>query len=209
MTSLERVVEYIDDTPSEVAVVRPQASPAAAVSATRPVPSGQARDETRRRESRALGAIVPTATTIGPQRGLAFVQGWEAGGRVELCGVSMRYRPGLPLVLRDVSMVVEKGEKVALCGRTGSGKSSIMEAVLQVPIALGVCAVGTRCWLTLTHNNALQTRPLAAGSILMGGTDVTQVPLAQLRSAVTVIQQAPTLFVCVVVVGLAGECELF
>lgn len=204
MTSLERVVEYIDDTPSEVAVVRPQAPPAAAVSASRPVPSGQARDETRRRESRALGAIVPTATTIGPQRGLAFVQGWEAGGRVELCGVSMRYRPGLPLVLRDVSMVVEKGEKVALCGRTGSGKSSIMEAVLQVPIALGVCAVVTRCWLTLTYNNnsnAMQTRPLATGSILMGGTDVTQVPLAQLRSAVTVIQQAPTLFVSVVALG--------
>jgi ABC-type bacteriocin/lantibiotic exporter with double-glycine peptidase domain len=35
----------------------------------------------------------------------------------------LRYRPGLPLVLRGVSFEVAGGDKVGLVGRTGSGKS--------------------------------------------------------------------------------------
>ena len=42
-------------------------------------------------------------------------------GRVELRGVSLRYRPGLPMALQDVSFSVEPGEKVGVVGRTGSG----------------------------------------------------------------------------------------
>lgn len=82
----------------------------------------------------------------------------------------MRYRPGLPLVLRDVSFEVPKaGEKVAICGRTGSGKSSLINTILQM-------------------------RPLAGGIIEMGGRDVTELPLAQLRGAVSMIPQDPMLF---------------
>ena len=39
--------------------------------------------------------------------------------------VTMRYRENLPLVLKSVSFAIEDGERVAIVGRTGAGKSSI------------------------------------------------------------------------------------
>ena len=41
--------------------------------------------------------------------------------------MDMRYRPGLPLVLEDVSFKVASGEKLGVVGRTGSGKSSLIQ----------------------------------------------------------------------------------
>ena len=37
----------------------------------------------------------------------------------------MRYKPDLEPALRDVSFVVQPGERVAVVGRTGAGKSSL------------------------------------------------------------------------------------
>ncbi|KAH9182168.1 hypothetical protein AeNC1_015855, partial [Aphanomyces euteiches] len=51
---------------------------------------------------------------------------WPVDGNVSFESYSMRYRDHLDLVLRDVSFVVNGGEKVGICGRTGSGKSSLM-----------------------------------------------------------------------------------
>jgi ABC-type multidrug transport system fused ATPase/permease subunit len=47
----------------------------------------------------------------------------HAPGRIVFDGVTARYRPGLPHVIKDLSFVVEPGQSVGLCGRTGSGKS--------------------------------------------------------------------------------------
>src|SRR5207244_2762006 len=46
-------------------------------------------------------------------------------GGVEVCNVSFRYDPNAPLVLRNVSLRVKPGQKVALVGPTGSGKSTL------------------------------------------------------------------------------------
>ena len=53
----------------------------------------------------------------------------EAVGHILLCNVFLRYRVHLPPVLRGTSLVVEAGSKLALCGRTGSGKSSVLGAL--------------------------------------------------------------------------------
>jgi len=37
----------------------------------------------------------------------------------------MRYRPGLPLVLNNVTGYIHNNEKIGIVGRTGSGKSSL------------------------------------------------------------------------------------
>jgi ATP-binding cassette, subfamily B, multidrug efflux pump len=50
-------------------------------------------------------------------------------GRVELDAVSFHYRPELPEVLHDVSLMIEPGQTVALVGPTGAGKSSISNLI--------------------------------------------------------------------------------
>ena len=51
-------------------------------------------------------------------------------GAIEVEGVSFRYRPDGPLVLREVSFSAAPGQKVALVGRTGSGKSTLAALLL-------------------------------------------------------------------------------
>ena len=92
------------------------------------------------------------------------------GAVVAFEAVCLRYRPRLPLVLRDVSFTAEAGQRVGLVGRTGSGKSTTMLAIFRLV-------------------------ELASGTIRLGGTDVGRVPLATLRSAITIIPQDPVLFV--------------
>lgn len=51
-------------------------------------------------------------------------------GGVELDHVSFAYEEGSPLVLRDLSLKVRPGEYVAIVGRTGCGKSTLMRLLL-------------------------------------------------------------------------------
>ena len=64
----------------------------------------------------AVAAVPPTAATIAHTN-------WPTIGAIEICELSMRYRPGLPLVLNGVSLSIRGGERVGICGRTGSGQS--------------------------------------------------------------------------------------
>jgi ATP-binding cassette subfamily B protein len=43
---------------------------------------------------------------------------------------SFRYQPDLPLVLADVSLVIHRGERMALVGPTGSGKSTLADILM-------------------------------------------------------------------------------
>ena len=80
----------------------------------------------------------------------------------------MRYRMDLPAVLRGVNLDIPAGSRLAVVGRTGSGKSSLAAALIRNP--------GPGC---------------TAGSLLVGGRDVKTVPLARLRRHIALLPQEP------------------
>uniref|UniRef100_A0A182M895 ABC-type glutathione-S-conjugate transporter n=1 Tax=Anopheles culicifacies TaxID=139723 RepID=A0A182M895_9DIPT len=50
---------------------------------------------------------------------------WPAEGKVEFKDYQIRYREGLDLVIRGISLNVRGGEKIGIVGRTGAGKSTM------------------------------------------------------------------------------------
>ena len=57
---------------------------------------------------------------------------WPAHGAVEFNKYSARYRPGLDLVLKDISIHIKSHEKIGVVGRTGAGKSSLTLALFRI-----------------------------------------------------------------------------
>jgi len=72
-------------------------------------------------------------------------------------------------VLRDLDLVVEPGEIVAVCGPTGSGKTSLLNLLPRFYDPTG-------------------------GRVLVGGVDTRDVALAELRNSVALVTQRPVLF---------------
>ncbi|KAJ4474265.1 ATP-binding cassette [Lentinula aciculospora] len=57
---------------------------------------------------------------------------WPDTGCIKFSDVQLAYRKGLPLVLNGVSFEVHPGEKIGIVGRTGAGKSSLIQALLRM-----------------------------------------------------------------------------
>lgn len=53
-------------------------------------------------------------------------------GRIELNNVSFRYDANAPMILSDISVTIEPGQKVAIVGSTGSGKSTLAKLMLAL-----------------------------------------------------------------------------
>eukprot|EP01126_Amoeba_proteus_P060740 TRINITY_DN8075_c0_g1_i2.p1 TRINITY_DN8075_c0_g1~~TRINITY_DN8075_c0_g1_i2.p1 ORF type:complete len:628 (+),score=126.26 TRINITY_DN8075_c0_g1_i2:254-1885(+) len=95
--------------------------------------------------------------------------GWPQKGAVSIQDLSLRYREGLPLVLKGVSADIKPREKIGVVGRTGAGKSSLMLALFRI------------------------VEP-AGGTVVIDGEDITQLGLRDLRSKLAIIPQDATLF---------------
>ena len=92
----------------------------------------------------------------------------DAPAAVELREVCFSYNPERP-VLSEVCLRVDRGERVALAGTSGNGKSTIAKLVARM----------------------YDTR---AGNVLLDGTDIRDLKLKSLRSAVIFVPQDPVLF---------------
>ncbi|KAL5097983.1 hypothetical protein RYX36_002310 [Vicia faba] len=96
-------------------------------------------------------------------------QNWPSHGTIELNNLQVRYRPNTPLVLKGVSLTIQGGEKVGVVGRTGSGKSTLIQVLFRL------------------------IEP-SAGNIIIDGIDISTVGLHDLRSRFGIIPQDPVLF---------------
>uniref|UniRef100_A0A671VQ24 ATP-binding cassette, sub-family C (CFTR/MRP), member 3 n=1 Tax=Sparus aurata TaxID=8175 RepID=A0A671VQ24_SPAAU len=94
---------------------------------------------------------------------------WPMEGNVEFHDYSVRYREGLDLVLKRLTLNVKGGEKIGIVGRTGAGKSSM-----------------TLCLFRLLE--------AAAGEITVDEVKIAEIGLHDLRSKLTIIPQEPVLF---------------
>ncbi|RHY33724.1 hypothetical protein DYB32_001466, partial [Aphanomyces invadans] len=99
----------------------------------------------------------------------AVAKDWPTKGDIAFDKMAFRYKDNDPLVLKDVSVHIESGEKVGIVGRTGAGKSSLTMALFRI-------------------------NDLAAGSIKIDGVDIARVGVKTLRSSIAIIPQTPVLF---------------
>ncbi|XP_062549079.1 multidrug resistance-associated protein 1-like isoform X2 [Armigeres subalbatus] len=94
---------------------------------------------------------------------------WPSEGNVVFKDFKLRYREGLELVIKGISIDVKGGEKIGIVGRTGAGKSSLTLGLFRIVEAAG-------------------------GQIIIDGVDISQIGLHQLRGRLTIIPQDPVLF---------------
>ncbi|MCK6501269.1 MAG: ABC transporter ATP-binding protein, partial [Nitrospira sp.] len=89
-------------------------------------------------------------------------------GAVEYRHVTFGYRPDA-LVLNEVNLSVQPGERIALVGPSGAGKTSMLKLLMRF-------------------------YDVRSGALLVDGQDVRDLPLAFLRNQIGLVQQEPFLF---------------
>lgn len=95
-------------------------------------------------------------------------ESWLSKGDISVQDVVMRYREGLPTVLKGISMEIKRGERVGIVGRTGCGKSSFLMMLMRV----------------------VETE---SGAVFIDGKNTQQVGLHDLRGKSSIIPQDPAI----------------
>ncbi len=93
----------------------------------------------------------------------------EIKGRIEFRNLSFRYPDGEFDALSDVSFTIDAGESVGIVGKTGSGKTTLVDLILR------------------TYN-------VPRGTLFVDGHDVCEVPIKQIRAASAYVPQDNFLF---------------
>ncbi|XP_016989332.1 probable multidrug resistance-associated protein lethal(2)03659 [Drosophila rhopaloa] len=102
--------------------------------------------------------------------GMKPPKSWPEQGKIVFDELSLRYTPDPKAenVLKSLSFVIKPKEKVGIVGRTGAGKSSLINALFR-----------------LSYND---------GSVLIDKRDTNEMGLHDLRSKISIIPQEPVLF---------------
>ncbi|XP_074860731.1 ATP-binding cassette sub-family C member 9 isoform X2 [Carettochelys insculpta] len=107
---------------------------------------------------------------------------WPQEGEIKIENLCVRYENNLKPVLKHVKAYIKPGQKVGICGRTGSGKSSLSLAFFRMV-------------------------DIFDGRIVIDGIDICKLPLHTLRSRLSIILQDPILFSGSIRFNLDPECK--
>ncbi|KAI1102274.1 ABC transporter [Jackrogersella minutella] len=110
-----------------------------------------------------------TEYSDNPESESVVPKNWPRTGEVEFRNVTIKYDLDGPEILKDINLKFAAGERVAVVGRTGSGKSTLVLSLLR-----------------FTN--------VVSGQILFDGVDITMFPRRRLREALTIIPQEAVLF---------------
>ena len=94
---------------------------------------------------------------------------WPWSGKIQIESLQIQYSPDMPMVLKGISCTFPGERKIGVVGRTGSGKSTLIQALFRV------------------------VEP-SAGRILIDGVDISLLGVHDLRCRLSIIPQEPTLF---------------
>jgi ATP-binding cassette subfamily B protein len=112
----------------------------------------------------AIARLTPAIADADDARDQAPIK-----GRIEFRNLTFRYNPNGPEVLKDINLTIDEGQTVAFVGRTGSGKSTLVNLVPRVIEA-------------------------PEDTVLVDGVSVREYPLQQLRTAIGYVPQETFLF---------------
>ncbi|XP_034942129.1 ATP-binding cassette sub-family C member Sur-like [Chelonus insularis] len=103
------------------------------------------------------------------ENGYVAEETWPEKGEIIFENVSLRYHPDCEPVVKDLNLRIPAGQKLGICGRTASGKSSTVMALFQL-------------------------LEVSQGRILIDGIDLKRVSLLSLRSRLSAIPQDVIMF---------------
>jgi ATP-binding cassette subfamily C (CFTR/MRP) protein 1 len=82
--------------------------------------------------SRLMNFSSQTANENRPEENANVPEDWPAHGNIEFKNVCASYTSDENLVIRNLCMSVGAGEKIGICGRSGSGKSSLITTLFRM-----------------------------------------------------------------------------
>lgn len=94
---------------------------------------------------------------------------WPPIGEVKFDNVSVQYGIDRPPIISNLNVNVNPSEKVGICGRSGSGKSSLLMALFKIS-------------------------DVKTGQIIIDGVNIHHIPLLTLRSSFSIIPQENIIF---------------
>ena len=116
-----------------------------------------------------INEVLDTESVIKEKTEFVPKEKFTKSGEIEFINATFKYLDGDEPVLSDMNFKIEKGQTVAILGGTGSGKTSLLSLIMRF-------------------------YDITSGTIKVGGVDIKDIPLEQLRDMMGYVPQKSVLF---------------